>query len=189
MNKYYRSFDDVSIHEKDISDIKSIMNSHREDQVLDYHGYLDIKKTLRTELAHNLREFGKKIGLKLVGIYAFTAHSGAITSIHVDGDNEKGYLPWRLSYYVGGEPGILSWHGTESLGNFSDHVKAYVFDQNLPIVYEKKMDMPAAFVRTNIPHRLDISKNTIDRLTITATFSPWISWEELNSRLDKLNED
>lgn len=187
MNNYYREFTDVQIKEQDVLSIKGFMAQHRDNQVLDYHGYLDIRKTFKTTLATNLRTFAKKIDLRLAGIYAFTAKAGSITSIHTDGDEEHGPLPWRLAFYVGGEPGILSWYGLDTECEFNDHVKAYVYGENLPCVYSKKMDMSAAFVRTDIPHRLDISNNKIDRLTITATFLPWISWEELNSRLDKIN--
>jgi hypothetical protein len=165
------------------------MNQHREDQVLDYHGYLDLKKTLRTDLGKNLKAFAEKIGLRVAGIYAFTARAGSVTSVHVDGDDINGPLPWRLAYYVEGQPGIISWHTSDSNKFFSEHVKAYVFPNDLPIEYSQKMDMHSAFVRTEIPHKLDISDTSVDRLTVTATFLPRISWEELNSRLDKLEHD
>ena len=49
--------------------------------------------------------------------------------------------------------------------------------------------MHSAFVRTNEPHQLDMTTTTEPRLTITATFAPEISWEELNERLDELNRN
>lgn len=184
MNQYARTFTAVPINDKDINVVKEAMSTHREDQVLDYHGYLDLKKTLRTDLAKQLKDFAEKMDLRVAGIYAFTAHPGSVTSVHVDGDDIHGPLPWRLAYYVEGEPGILSWHDAGE-NEFSQHVKAYVYDKDLPVLHSEVMNMSAAFVRTDIPHKLDISKTVTDRLTITATFLPRISWEELNKRLDK----
>lgn len=184
MNQYSRTFSSVPITEHDVLDIKKAMSSHREDQVLDYHGYLDLKKTLRTDLAKNLKVFAERLNLRVAGIYAFTAHAGSITSIHVDGDDINGPLPWRLAYYVEGEPGVLSWYDNQNNCEFSQHVKAYVYSSDLPVLHSELMNMKSAFVRTDIPHKLDISKTTIDRLTITATFLPRISWEELNRRLN-----
>lgn len=190
MNRYFRIFNDIPIGQADVDIIKSLMNSHREDQVLDYHGYLDLKKTLRTALAKDLKKLADKLKLRLAGIYAFTAHAGSETSIHRDGDEIKGALPWRLAYYVEGEAGTLSWYSEDEKSKYSEHVKAYVYNQELRAVYEQDLtNVRSAFVRTDIAHKLDISKTVTDRLTITATFLPWISWEELNHRLDELNED
>lgn len=184
MNDFIRTFDDVKIEQQDIAMIKGIMNTHRADHVLDYHGYLDLKTTLRFPLAKKLKEFASKVGLRLAGIYAFTAHPNSLTSIHLDGDVSNGPLPWRLSFYAEGGPGLLSWYSNDIEPEFNKKVGAFVYDQDLPLIFEKRLDMPAAFVRTDIPHRLDTTGTVSDRLTITATFSPAVSWEELNHRLD-----
>ena len=57
------------------------------------------------------------------------------------------------------------------------------------VVHTELLDMHSAFVRTNEPHQLDMTTTTEPRLTITATFTPEISWEELNERLDELNRN
>ena len=46
--------------------------------------------------------------------------------------------------------------------------------------------MHSAFIRTDIPHQLDMSECKEDRVTILAHFSPEISWDELMKRLDNL---
>lgn len=185
MNNYFRNFTNVALSAADINTIKGIMHEHRDNHVLDYHGYLDLRTTLRTSLAQQLKEFATTIGLKVAGIYAFTARPGSVTSIHTDGDTINGPLPWRLAFYAEGQPGVLSWYEDNNASIFSDHSKAYIYRPDLQPVYSKKLDMPSAFVRTDIPHMLDISETSSDRLTITATFLPRISWQELNSRLDE----
>ena len=53
-------------------------------------------------------------------------------------------------------------------------------------VHTEYLDMHSAFIRTDIPHQLDMSECKEDRVTILAHFSPEISWDELMKRLDNL---
>lgn len=187
MNNFFRPFSAVSISDEEVTRIYSMLEKHNDKRSLHYHGYLNVSKTLRLNFARNLRSFSKQIGLSVAGIYAFTAKPGAITSIHCDGDQIYGRLPWRLAFYVAGEPGILTWHDETQQPSFQEFESAFVYDDSLPVIHSELLNIKSAFVRTDIPHRLDTSKNLLDRLTITATFNPRISWEELNERLDSIN--
>lgn len=185
MNQYFRNFSSVSITEHDTKIITDSMNPHNEEYGITYHGYLDLKTTLRTSLSKDLKAFANTINLRVAGIYAFTATAGSESRIHLDGDEQFGPLPWRLSFYVKGEPGTLTWHTPVDELEFNRHAKAFFpCDQESPVVFSKLLDIKSAFVRTNIPHKLDVSNTITDRLTITATFLPRITWEELNHRLD-----
>jgi hypothetical protein len=178
--KFFRPFD-YTVSQDDINLFVSMMREHGENKTLDYHGYLNPKKTFRTQFGKDMRELADKLGLKLAGIFAFTAHAGSVTSKHIDGD-EDGPLKWRLCFYVGGEPGILSWYPI-TRSEFDKNVGAHVVDNDEAPLYSQVLE-GAGFVRTEYPHVLDLSNTKTDRLTITATFSPQIDWDTLNVRLD-----
>jgi hypothetical protein len=57
------------------------------------------------------------------------------------------------------------------------------------VAHTEMLDMHSAFVRTNHPHQLDMTNTQEPRLTITATFTPEITWEELNEKLDELERN
>jgi hypothetical protein len=181
---FFRPFD-LDISEADVAQLTGLMHPHKDDKTLEYHGYFSPKKTFRTQFAQDMRSLGEKLDVKLAGIYAFSARAGSVTPKHIDGE-QNNTLIWRLCFYVGGEPGILSWYRKDPTYSFDPHVGAYIGGENDAPLYSRLLDVKAGFVRTEYPHVLDLSNTTTDRITITATFAPQISWEELNVRLDNL---
>jgi hypothetical protein len=179
-------FDQVSISTEDETYIYNLLKSHDRSKVLDYHGYLHPKLTFKTKFAQELKAFGDTIDLRLAGIYAFTANANTTTSIHIDGNIESGPLPWRICWYCRGDAGTLSWYPTDSNTVFDNHVGAYVLPHTIEPIATVKLNMKSAIIRTEIPHLLDLSGTTVDRLTITATFKPYISWQELRARLNNV---
>jgi hypothetical protein len=184
MTRCFAPFNYFSISQNDIDLIKSQLHPHDKNRYLEYHNYLDIRKILRTELAKNLKEFAAGIGVKLATISALTAQPNTILPIHVDGD-AQGSLKWRLAFYVEGEPGNITWYKNDDAIFYDPPAKSFkiVNESKLSIVDQTILNMPAALIRTDIPHRLDTSTSNTPRLTITATFSPQIPWEELIGRL------
>lgn len=185
-NNFILPFDMFDISSADEQYLYSLLNAHNPDNVLNYHGYLSPKNTFKTNFAHNLKELAKKLNLRLAGIYAFTAHADTSTSIHIDGDLESGPLPWRLCWYCRGGAGILEWYSKDITNHFDHKVGAYVCNDNPQPIFSQKLDMRSAFVRTDYPHRLDLNNTNSDRLTITATFKPYITWDELQVRFNEI---
>ena len=184
MTNCFVPFTKFKIHADDIDLIKGQLKPHDTNRFLEYHNYLDLKKILRTEFAKNLKEFAASIGVKLATISALTARPNTVVPIHVDGD-AQGALKWRLAFYVEGEPGTITWFKHNDAIYYDPPAKSFkiVDELNLHIVDRTVLNMGAALIRTDIPHQLDTSTNIMPRLTITATFSPQIEWEELVSRV------
>lgn len=144
---------------------------------------------------------GRQLGLKLNTVGMFTGKPGCITSKHIDGTFGHAFT-WRVAYYAKGEAAPLTWFKPvtsedsirikeiEHAGDVRDAPPAgYTEVDATEVVHTELLDMHSAFVRTNEPHQLDMTTTTEPRLTITATFAPEISWEELNERLDELNRN
>ena len=182
-NNFIIPFDFFDISSDDENYIFSLLNDHNPASVLNYHGYLSPKLTFNTNFGKNVKLLAKKLNLRLAGIYAFTAYANTTTSIHIDGDNELGPLPWRLCWYCRGGAGTLEWYSQDIANHFDQHIGAYVCNEDQSSLFVRKLDMRSAFVRTDYPHRLKLTDTNDDRLTITATFKPYISWEELQNRL------
>ena len=180
---YIIPFDDIDVSLEDENYIFNLLKSHDQTKVLDYHGYLSPRLTFKTKLAKDLKNFGEKLNLRLAGIYAFTANANTHTSIHVDGDEATGPLPWRLCWYCRGDAAVLNWYDASTNTKFNDHDYAFIYPDSLKPIMSIKLDMKSAFVRTEVPHNLDLSGTKENRLTITATFKPYISWKELQGRL------
>ena len=177
---YCLPFDEISISRQDVLLIKSEMRDHDNKRFLDYQTFFGNKKILRTDFANDLKIFAKKYDTKLATLAALTANPGVTVPIHVDGDLDS-YNQWRLTFYTEGEPGIISWYNGNSKPVYSSESKAYRYDNfDGNVVFSTILDANSAFIRTSVPHSLDLSNTKTPRLTITATFSPNISWDKLS---------
>ena len=199
MNNYLRKNKLFTISEEDIEQF-SQSAIHQGHPGLEYHVTVD-KRLIRTQFAKNMIRLAKMLDLKLNTVGMFTGLPGCITNIHIDGTPEHSFT-WRVAYYAKGEAAPLTWFAPvdaskavrlqeiEHAGDSKDTPPAgyTVVDATEP-VHTELLDMHSAFVRTNHPHQLDMSNTTQPRLTITATFTPEISWEELNIRLDNLERN
>jgi len=174
--------------QEDVALIQAMLHEHDSTKQLEYHGYLNLRTILKTQFGKNLTELARKLGLRVAKINAFTARPGTVTSNHIDGNTVEGPLRFRLAFYVGGEPGIISWHAIPDdfdIKSFDNHSGAFILPIIEPALHQETLSMSGAFVRTEYPHVLDVSKNTLPRLTISATFVPSISWEELTKRVNE----
>lgn len=173
--------------QEDVALIQSMLHEHDATKQLEYHGYLNLRSILKTSFGKNLTELATKLGLRVARINAFTARPGTVTSNHIDGNATEGPLLWRLAFYVGGEPGVISWHARpDNFANFFDnHSGAFVLPITEPALHQETLSMSGAFIRTEYPHVLDVSKNMQPRLTISATFVPGVSWSELTRRISE----
>ena len=184
-NNFIREYSDINLSLEDQQYIESLLRPHNSEKKLDYHDYLSIRKTFKTQFGKDLKILGKLLELRLSGIYAFTADPNITTLKHIDGDN-TGILPWRLSFYCKGEKGILNWFSPISDLRFNSFSNTYLINDDLEKLFSIETNMKSAFVRTDYPHNLDLLNSDVERLTITATFVPYISWDELNLRLNNV---
>ena len=199
MNRFLRGNPYYPISEDDIEKFAQSA-IHQGHPGLEYHVTQD-KSLIRTQFAKNMIRLGRQLGLKLNTVGMFTGKPGCITSKHIDGTFGHAFT-WRVAYYAKGEAAPLTWFKPvtsedsirikeiEHAGDVRDAPPAgYTEVDATEVVHTELLDMHSAFVRTNEPHQLDMTTTTEPRLTITATFAPEISWEELNERLDELNRN
>ena len=199
MNRFLRDNPYYPISEDDIEKFAESA-IHAGHPGLEYHVTQD-KSLIRTQFAKNMIRLGRQLGLKLNTVGMFTGKPGCITSKHIDGTFGHAFT-WRVAYYAKGEAAPLTWFKPvtsedsirikeiEHAGDVRDAPPAgYTEVDATEVVHTELLDMHSAFVRTNEPHQLDMTTTTEPRLTITATFAPEISWEELNERLDELNRN
>lgn len=196
MNNYIRENNLFPLTERDIEVFGKAV-SHPDNERLTHHAIKD-KSILRTDFTKNMIRLAKMLDLEVSSITAFTGKPGEVCSPHIDGEPGKSYS-WRLAYYAKGDNSILDWwragpvlnHRVLELDNKrskegDETPTGYSVIDTQEKVYSKIINMKSAFVRTDIPHSVDMTQATEERLTISATFFPHISWEELNKRLDKL---
>ena len=190
MNRFLRDNPYYPISEDDIEKFAESA-IHAGHPGLEYHVTKD-KSLIRTQFAKNMIRLGRQLGLKLNTVGMFTG---------IDGTFGHAFT-WRVAYYAKGEAAPLTWFKPvtsedsirikeiEHAGDVRDAPPAgYTEVDATEVVHTELLDMHSAFVRTNEPHQLDMTTTTEPRLTITATFAPEISWEELNERLDELNRN
>ena len=199
MNRYLRENTYYPISEEDIAKFAESAQ-HQGHPGLEYHVTKD-KSRIRTQFAKNMIRLGRQLGLKLNTVGMFTGKPGCITSKHIDGTFEHAFT-WRVAYYAQGEAAPITWFKPvdeessirikeiEHTGDERDAPPAgYTEVDATEALHTELLDMHSAFVRTNEPHQLDMTETKQPRLTITATFTPEISWEELNERLDELERN
>jgi hypothetical protein len=195
MNNYIRENTLFPLTERDIEVFDKAV-SHPDSERLTHHAIKD-KSILRTDFTKNMIRLAKMLDLEVASITAFTGKPGENSAPHIDGEPDTTYS-WRLAYYAKGDASTLDWW---RVGPVLKHVKLELDnnrskEKNTPAgysvidtykkVYSKDINMKSAFVRTDIPHSVDMTQSTEERLTLSATFFPHISWAELNKRLDKL---
>jgi len=195
MNNYIRENILYPLTEKDIK-VFSESVEHTKNAPLTHHAIKD-PKILRTDFTKNMIRLAKLLDLEVASITAFTGEAGTQCRPHIDGEPGKSYS-WRLAYYALGDNSTLDWwrvgpaleHVTLELDNQrdkeTDTPTGYSIIDTHKKVHSSLINMKSAFVRTDIPHSVDMTKATEERLTLSATFFPHISWQELNERLDKL---
>lgn len=199
MNRFLRENTHYPISEEDIEKFAQSA-IHQGHPGLEYHVTQD-KSLIRTAFAKNMIRLGRKLGLKLNTVGMFTGKPGCVTSKHIDGTFGHAFT-WRVAYYAKGEASPITWFEPvdeessiqiKEIEHTGDERNAppagYTEVEATEPVYTALLDMHSAFVRTNEPHQLDMTNTTEPRLTITATFTPEISWEELNERLDELERN
>ncbi len=192
MTNYCRTNPHFKISEEDIEKFaESAREQNRPDETLVFHRTED-PSLIRTQFVKNMIRLGRKLDLKLSLVGMLTGKAGEITNVHIDGTPEH-RLPWRVCYYGKGEPALLSWFKDEKIvrvqdleGGGGELPDGYTVATANTKVHTEYLDMHSAFIRTDIPHQLDMSECKEDRVTILAHFSPEISWDELMKRLDNL---
>ena len=196
LNNYIRENFLYPLTEKDIKVFSESVEHPKNDRLT--HHAIKNPKILRTDFTKNMIRLAKLLDLEVSSITAFTGKAGEHCSPHIDGEPGKSYS-WRLAYYAKGDNSFLNWwlqgpaieHKVLELDNKrtkegDETPTGYSVIDTTEIVYTQFINMHSAFVRTDIPHSVDMSEATEERLTISATFFPHISWEELNKRIDSL---
>lgn len=196
MNSYIRENNLFPLTERDIEIFGNAVK-HPEGERLTHHA-INTKSILYTDFTKNMLRFANLLDLDISSITAFTGKAGEHCSPHIDGAPGKSYS-WRLAYYAKGNNSTLNWwrvgpvleHKLLALDNRrtreGDQTPTgySIIDTNKK-VFSQPINMKSAFVRTDIPHSVDMTNATEDRLTLSATFFPHITWYELNEKLNSL---
>jgi hypothetical protein len=196
MNRYIRENNLFPLTERDIEVFGNAVK-HPDDERLTHHAIKD-KSILYTDFTKNMLRLANILDLDVSSITAFTGKAGEECLPHIDGEPDRSYS-WRLAYYAKGNNSFLNWwmqgpvieHRALELDNKREKEgdetpTGYSVIDTKEILFTQPINMKSAFVRTDIPHSVDMTDATEDRLTLSATFFPHITWYELNEKLDRL---
>lgn len=142
-----------------------------------YHNKIEVPTSVKKKLILH----GREHNLKLQTISVFTGKPQTDSEPHVD--TYQGLrLPWRLNYYIQGK-GILNWWEE---GNT---LQEYTFHSNKErttiIDSLDTSTIESAFIRTDVPHNIDMRESEDTRITLTATYhGP--AWSPLPPSIDTL---
>lgn len=169
----------VALSAAELTNVKRCIPAHDPAKRLQYHA-LPLAPVRRLNWVTDLRRFALDMGLKLAGLSAFTAAPGVLSSIHIDGDDAQHGVPWRLNFYAEGEPAVMTWYAPGPV-SYHPGSGSLTCAATVPL-HSELLSMPAAIVRVNRPHRIDASGSPSPRLTLSATFTPWLPWDAMVPR-------
>ena len=130
--------------------------------------FITWENELPTSITEKFTTIGEKLDLQLVETSVFTGTPGKKPIPHVD--HKQGYdtLRWRLSYFVQGGCPFYWWESGEIV-----RIGSYAEWQNETTVLDvlDTTEVKSAFVRTDIPHSVDMTNNTKTRIVVTGTYT------------------
>jgi len=110
---------------------------------------------------------GKQYNLSLNAISIFTGKPQTDSEPHIDTYPGGLRLPWRLNYYIQGK-GILNWWEE---GNTLEEYTFHSNKERTTIIDSLDTStIESAFIRTDIPHNIDMRESEDTRITLTATY-------------------
>ena len=127
-----------------------------------YHNKIEVPTSVKKKLILH----GREHNLKLQTISVFTGKPQTDSEPHVD--TYQGHrLPWRLNYYIQGK-GILNWwEEGNTLQEFTFHSNK---ERTTIIDSLDTSTIESAFIRTDVPHNIDMRESKETRITLTATY-------------------
>ena len=142
-----------------------------------YHNKIEVPTSVKKKLILH----GREHNLKLQTISIFTGKPQTDSEPHVD--TYQGLrLPWRLNYYIQGK-GILNWwEEGNTLQEFTFHSNK---ERTTIIDSLDTSTIESAFIRTDIPHNIDMRESEDTRITLTATYQG-PAWSPLPPSIEKL---
>ena len=142
-----------------------------------YHNKIEVPTSVKKKLILH----GREHNLKLQTISIFTGKPQTDSEPHVD--TYQGLrLPWRLNYYIQGK-GILNWwEEGNTLQEFTFHSNK---ERTTIIDSLDTNTIESAFIRTDVPHNIDMRESKETRITLTATYEG-PSWSPLPPSIETL---
>ena len=142
-----------------------------------YHNKIEVPTSVKKKLILH----GREHNLKLQTISIFTGKPQTDSEPHVD--TYQGLrLPWRLNYYIQGK-GILNWwEEGNTLEEFTFHSNK---ERTTIIDSLDTSTIESAFIRTDVPHNIDMRESKETRITLTATYEG-PSWSPLPPSIETL---
>lgn len=142
-----------------------------------YHNKIEVPTSVKKKLILH----GREHNLKLQTISVFTGKPQTDSEPHVD--TYQGLrLPWRLNYYIQGK-GILNWwEEGNTLEEFTFHSNK---ERTTIIDSLDTSTIESAFIRTDVPHNIDMRESEETRITLTATYEG-PSWSPLPPSIETL---
>jgi len=142
-----------------------------------YHNKIEVPTSVKKKLILH----GREHNLKLQTISIFTGKPQTDSEPHVD--TYQGLrLPWRLNYYIQGK-GILNWwEEGNTLQEFTFHSNK---ERTTIIDSLDTSTIESAFIRTDVPHNIDMRESKETRITLTATYEG-PSWSPLPPSIETL---
>ena len=120
-----------------------------------------------TSVKKKLILHGREHNLKLQTISIFTGKPQTDSEPHIDTYPGGLRLPWRLNYYIQGK-GILNWW--EEGNTLEEHTFHSNKERTTIIDSLDTSTIESAFIRTDIPHNIDMRESKETRITLTATY-------------------
>jgi len=139
---------------------------------------------LPLSLSKKFAQVGRQLGLRLAETSVFTGTPGKRILPHVDQVEGHDTLPWRLSYFVQGGCPFHWWEPGEIIrrGPY-----AQIQDETVLLDTLDTSEVRSAFLRTDVPHSVDMTDNPDTRIVVTATYTEEgagvPSWNYLTNRL------
>lgn len=142
-----------------------------------YHNKIEVPWSVKKKLILH----GREHNLKLQTISIFTGKPQTDSEPHVD--TYQGLrLPWRLNYYIQGK-GILNWwEEGNTLQEFTFHSNK---ERTTIIDSLDTSTIESAFIRTDVPHNIDMRESKETRITLTATYEG-PAWSPLPPNIETL---
>tara|TARA_S200002703_G_scaffold139803_1_gene130698 strand:+ start:495 stop:1046 length:552 start_codon:yes stop_codon:yes gene_type:complete len=150
----------------------------------EYNLVITWENELPLSITKKFMTIGKHLGLKLSTTSVFTGTPGKMVLPHIDKIDGYDPMPWRLSYFVQGGCPFYWWEPGEIVrkGPY-----ALIQDETVLIDSLDTTETKSAFLRTEVPHNVDMTGNDMTRIVVTATYRETdkknASWDYLTNRL------
>ena len=131
---------------------------------------VEFNETLPFSVTKKLVSVGKLMGLTLADTTIFIGKAGKFVEPHIDVFDYNGGrypLPWRLSYFVqGGCP--FHWWSPSPVVQENPYAEVVARSEIIQTLDTRNTE--SAFIKTNVPHSVDMTYSKELRIVLSATY-------------------